>query len=172
MEDPPCSPRSSRACEPLSEPPERLQVAWISPLRATVGGGAWMEVVRVSDLRSWVRTHGADTTRLLEGLGMVPRGGNRRAEGPWKITIFDVERDWLCRPVEDAEPGEDRYGVAACEAGEQRPLRGHKKGWTGCGYTLDVADATRGLDVYRVQWEVASAWGFCVMPLERFLGGA
>ena len=69
--------------------------------------------------------------------------------------------------------GEDVSDIAACPASEQEAAdRMHRAGFTGCGYTLDTHASTRGLDVYRVPWSEASAWGFCVMPLTRFLEGA
>jgi hypothetical protein len=102
---------------------------------------------------------------------MLERGES--ASGAYKITIFDVQSDWLCRPLSDAEPGADIAGVAACmERTDRYTDRDHRDGFTGCGYTLDTAASTRGIDVFRVPWVDASAWGFCVMPLERFLQGA
>jgi hypothetical protein len=162
----------AQSCDVRAEVPDQLQVAWISPVGKRVGASATLEVVRVADLRAWIRDHGSEESRVLQGLGILPRGGGAGADWDWKITIFDVKSEWLCRPVEDGDPGEDDGGVAICDEGDAKRLRGHKHGYTGCGYTLDTAASTRGLDVFRVSWESASTHGFCVMPLGRFLGGA
>ena len=89
-----------------------------------------------------------------------------------KVTIFDVKREWLCRPIEEMEPGTVKAGVTVCEAKQQRGLWGYKKGYTGCGYIEDTQTSSRSLDVVRLRWADASSWGFCVLPLERFLEGA
>ncbi len=160
-------------CQPVGEVPESLQVAWISPAGKQVGAGAYVEVVRVADLRSHVRTLGKDKLRILRALGMVSsKGGGAAAKRRWKVTIFDVKRDWLCRPLHEAVPGEADQGVVACEAKQQRPAWGHRAGFTGCGYIEDTQTQERSLDVFRVRWTDAVSWGFCVLPLERFLEGA
>ena len=161
-------------CEEVEPVPESLQVAWISPIRDTARSSEYIEVVRVRDLRAWVRANSSEPVRVLQAAGMLERDvTNREAEQEYKITIFDVQRAWLCRPLLDVTPGEDISNVPACPAGEQEAAdRAHRAGFTGCGYTLDTGAATRGIDVYRVTWEEASAWGFCVMPLARFLEGA
>ena len=162
------------ACGELSAPPESVQVAWVSNLPKRVKASTWLEVVRLSELRSWLDATGIDSSegalRLLQGLGMM----GRKAEdaNAAKITIFDIKREWLCRPVLDAVPGAELAGVAACDTPQQGRLAGHGKGFTGCGYTLDTGASTRGLEVYRITWEAASAWGFCTMPLQRFLDGS
>ena len=162
-----------QACEDPESLPESLQVAWISPASKTVGMNGWIEAVRVSDLRAWIRDNGKDKVRLLRGLGMVgPRGGRWAAKRPYKVTIFDVKREWLCRPIEEMEPGTVKSGVTVCEAKQQRGLWGHKKGYTGCGYIEDTQTSRRSLDVVRLRWADASSWGFCVLPLERFIDGA
>lgn len=161
-------------CEPVGAVPESLQVAWISPVRDTVGGKDYIEVIRVRDLRAWVRANSSDPVRVLQATGMLDRDpSERQTSREYKITVFDVQSAWLCRPVIDAVAGEDISNIAACEIPEQRAAdRHHRAGFTGCGYTLDTNASNRGLDVYRVSWEEAAAWGFCVMPLERFLEGA
>lgn len=165
---------SARGCEPVEPVPESLQVVWISPLKQTVRGDTYIEVVRVRDLRAWIRANSADPVRTLQVLGMLERTvGERDAAEDYKLTIFDVQREALCRPILDAEAGTDREGVPICEVPEQGTSdRHHAAGFTGCGYTLDTHASVRGLDVFRVSWSDASAWGFCVMPLERFLEGA
>ena len=78
-----------QTCEDPKSLPESLQVAWISPASKTVGMNGWIEAVRVSDLRAWVRDNGKDKVRLLRGLGMVgARGGRWAAKRPYKVTIF------------------------------------------------------------------------------------
>ena len=67
---------------------------------------------------------------------------------------------------------EDASGILSCDERGAKPIRAHRYGYSGCGYTLDTGASSRGLDVYRVPWTSASSYGFCVMPLERFLGGA
>lgn len=159
----------AQACEAAADVPDAVQVAWVSPMNKKARGGTALEVVRVKDLRAWVRAQGADEARLLQGLGLAPRGGGAPVDWEWKITIFDVRAEWMCRPVEGAPGGEDMGGVPACEEPDAGRIRAHRHGYTGCGYTLDTAASTRGLDVYRISWESASSQGFCVMPLSRFL---
>jgi len=160
-------------CAETKALPESLQVAWISPASKTVGMNGWIEAVRVADLRAWVRDHGEDKIRLLKGLGMVgPRGGRWAAKRAYKVTIFDVKREWLCRPIAATEPGTVKQGVTVCEEKQQKALWGHKKGFTGCGYIEDTQSSDRSLDVVRLRWADASSWGFCVLPLERFIEGA
>ena len=87
----------------------------------TVGGKTDLEVVRVSDLRAWIRDEGTDVGRLLQGLGMAPRNPGRRVDQDWKITLFDVRSEWMCRPLEGSAGGEDASGILSCD--ERRPLR-------------------------------------------------
>jgi hypothetical protein len=103
---------------------------------------------------------------------MVDRKEKELGADVYKVTLFDVKKEWLCRPVEDRTEGEDLSGVPACEASQQRRSRPAKEGFTGCGYTLDTGASARGLDVFRIEWGAASAWGFCTLPLDRFLKGA
>ena len=163
----------AQTCSEPKAMPDSLQVAWISPAAKGVRMNGWVEAVRVSELRAWLRDNGKDKVRMLKSLGMVgTRGGRWAAKRPYKVTIFDVKREWLCRPIADTEPGTVRGAVTVCEEKQQKPLWGHKKGWTGCGYVEDTQSKERGLDVVRLRWGDASSWGFCVLPLERFLEGA
>ena len=162
----------AQACESPVATPAQVQVAWISPVNRRAHSSTTMEVVRVQDLRAWIREHGADPVRVLQGVGVLPRSGGAGADWDWKITIFDVRADWVCRPIEDGVPGAESGGVPICDEGDSSKLRASRYGYTGCGYTLDTAASTRGIDVFRVDWETASSQGFCVMPLERFLTGA
>ena len=160
-------------CAEPSAVPESLQVAWISPAGKGVRMNGWIEAVRVSELRAWLRDNEKDKVRMLKALGMAgPRAGRWVAKRPYKVTIFDVKREWLCRPLAETEPGAIRAGVTVCEEKQQKPLWGHKKGWTGCGYAEDTQSKQRSLDVVRMRWADASSWGFCVLPLDRFLEGA
>ena len=162
-----------QTCQDIRAVPETLQVAWISTASTQVGMGKFVEAVRVSDLRAWIRDHGTDQVRLLRGLGMVgPRGGKWAAKRSYKVTIFDVRREWLCRPIADTEPGVLRNGVLSCENQQQKALWGYRKGFTGCGYIEDAQTRQRSLDVFRLRWADASSYGFCVLPLGRFLEGA
>ncbi len=157
-------------CEAPVAVPGTFQVAWISPVRKGARASTELQVVRVGDLRSWVNQHGADQTRLLQGMGYVGPAGGRKAEKDWKITIFDVRAEQVCRPVEGLEPGADWMGAPVCSEDLLRTVGRHE---STCGYTLDRgAEDSRGLDTFRVRWEQASAQGFCVFPLERFLEGA
>jgi hypothetical protein len=149
---------------------ESLQVAWISRTDKQVWSNTYVEVVRTGDLRTWLSRNGTDTVRLLRGLGMVKGNkGQSAALKGWKITLFDVRRNVLCRPIEDGVPGETVGGVAICEESEQSWKWGYSKGFTGCGYIEDTQVSVRGLDVFRVRWVDAATWGFCVLPLSRFL---
>lgn len=161
----------AQACQPLSQAPDAVQVAWVSPARRTVRAGTTLEVVRVSDLRTWMNEHGRETGRVLQALGMARRNPRAALRKEWKVTVFDVRSAWMCRPVDGVPPGADKAGVVACTAADAGPLAGHKPGYSGCGYSLDTGASVRGLEVYRITWEDASSQGFCVMPLSRFVGG-
>jgi hypothetical protein len=154
------------ACPELAPPPAHLQVAWVSPVRKRVRGRTTLSVVRVAELRTFIQADGADLPRALQVMGVIGSRGKVRRR--YKITLFDVSAEQLCRPVEHTLEGEDSDGLPACGGGRQEGLR-HA---TGCGTTTDTATGGAGLDVYRVFWREAARSGFCVMPLERFLEGA
>jgi hypothetical protein len=162
----------AQSCDEVAAPGAQVQIAWVSPLRKTVGARGWIEVVRVSDLRTWVRDHEEDTTRVLQVLGVKGRRARAVDAQDYKITLFDVDAAWLCRPIDGGTPGEPHQGVSICEEPQQDSLWAHRRGYSGCGYSLDTGASVRGLDVYRIRWSEASAWGFCVMPMERFIKGA
>jgi hypothetical protein len=154
------------SCHSLAPPPARLQVAWITPVRKRVRGRSSLEVVRVAELRTFVQAEGADLPRTLQALGIIgPRG---RVHKRYKVTLFDVSAEQLCRPVEHTVEGEDSDGLPACAGGRAVGVR-HA---TGCGTTTDTTRDAPGLDLYQVLWREAAREGFCVMPLERFLEGA
>lgn len=163
---------SSSACQALSAVPESVQVAWVAPLGQRVGASRSLEVVRVSDLRDAAREAG-QPGRLLQMLGMMGRKVRAgRLDRGWQVVVFDVEAGWLCRPLEELPAGQDQGGVPVCGDADSQALGGHRQGFTGCGYSLDTGASTRGLDVFRLDWETASTWGFCLMPLDRFMAGA
>lgn len=162
------------ACQPLASVPETLQVAWLSRRDRNVSAGTLLEVVRAADLRAWIRDSDRTPLRLLQAAGMAGRKAtttSRVAERDYKVVVFDVRRDWLCRPLDLEGTGLDLGGVPACAQADAGPLRRHRRGYTGCGYTLDTGSSTRGLDVFRVAWNDAVSQGFCLFPLSRFLAG-
>lgn len=162
--------RAESACQALADAPETLQVAWVSRLGQTAGARTALQVVRVADLRKLVEASDRDPTKVLRALGLI--GKKATARGNWKVTVFDVKREWLCRPVEGPEEV-TLAGVSACPANlQKRPWSTKARSWTGCGYLVDAASGARTLDVFRVEWQDAVAWGFCVLPLRRFLEGA
>ncbi len=147
--------------EGFEVPPDVFSVAWITPARRGARAGTWMEVVRTSDLRDWLREHPeADLGRALQHLGLRKRDTKPRRL--YKVTLFEARAADLCRPIrmgEGAPPFLD--GVLLCH--------GHTRRHSRCGYSVDRADGSRGLDVYRIQWKTAAVRGFCVLPAERFL---
>lgn len=161
--------QAANSCQALDEPPTAFQVAWISPVRDSVRGRTWIEVVRVADLRVLVRQYAGNPTRVLQALGRVgKRGGGWFTPERWKVTVFDVESSWLCRPLSGRSEGDLEGGLTACPSRDGRDGRFY----TGCGYAQDTLSGGRSLDTFRIRWRDASRWGFCVMPWERFLGGA
>ena len=126
-----------------------------------------MEVEPLSERRSWVKTNGSDQKRLLQAMGLLGKRPIWRDQIAWKVTIFDVRADWLCRPIRGETPGLKVKGAAVCD---ERLQRGGRR-FTGCGYTLNTATGGKGLTLFRVPWRDAARWGFCVMPIERLLEG-
>ena len=160
----------ARACDALSEPPETVQVAWVSHVRATVGAGTAMQVVRSSELQALAKDKAGDAAAVLKAMGLVgPRATAEAAD--WKVSFFDVSRDLLCRPMLGVE-GDVRSGVSICEDNLQAAWHGtREKSWTGCGYLQDVSTAARTLEVFRLRWEDAVRDGFCLLPMARMLAG-
>lgn len=158
------------ACEAPRAISDQVQVAWISPVRQTVGAKTMISVVRTSDFRALVGTKDRDPTAILRAIGML--GPKQKLAKDYKITLFDVKAEWLCRPMPGPE-GEVVGGLRRCEEKHQdRDASTHPKAWTDCGYLVDVLSGKRTLDLYRLEWSAAATWGFCVMPLQRFLEGA
>jgi hypothetical protein len=143
---------------------ERLSVAWVSPAGQQVFHHSWLTVVPTTELQDWVAGHGNSVTRMLQGLGL--RKSFKPPARRWKVTIFEVDADTLCRPMAEGEPGTRVGGHPVCRRND-RGVRGDD----GCGYTVDTHAGDRGLDVFRIQWRDAAATGFCVLPADRFLRG-
>ncbi len=155
------------ACEPVKEPAEALQVAWVSKVPAAAGNDTWLEVVPLADLRGAIEKNARDSASVLRALGLL--GRTQPARAPYKVTVFEVARSTLCRPM-DGEPGSVVSGVPVCDTPEQKQGPGVRPAaYTGCGYGADLGAGVRGLDVYRVRWSDAVTQGFCVLPWARML---
>ncbi len=161
---------SAWACDALSEPPAAVQMAWVSQVRATVGADAPMQVVRSTELQQLASSRGADVASVLRAIGLVGPHAEPAVED-WKVSVFDVSRDALCRPMAGVA-GDVRSGVPICEDNLQDRWRGTRaRAWTGCGYLQDVATGARTLDVFRLRWADAVKDGFCLLPIARLLAG-
>lgn len=162
--------QTSSTCDVPRAVGDTMQVAWVSPVPQQVGANAMMNVVRTSELRSLAIQRGRDAARVLRAMGLL--GTKQELRKDYKIVLFDVKTEWLCRPVPGAEE-EKVAGLRRCSEGDQhRGWSIRSKAWSDCGYLLDMVSGIRTLDLYRVSWKDAATWGFCVMPLERFLEGA
>ena len=167
------------ACENLATVPDALQIAWISPVREQVRPNEYIEVVSYSDLRRWLQDENIDTAdgddvkALLHQLGMLSKRSKKNIDpSDYKVVIFDIYSERLCRPLNTEEAGTLIGGVPVCAVKGAKPANFYSRhGFTGCGYTQNTQTMSRGFDVYRIKWVDASTWGFCVMPLERFLEG-
>lgn len=156
---------SDPVCEGLTAPGDALSVAWVSPLGQRVGPRGVIDVVRTRDLREALQGRaGGRLGRMLQLLGL-----RRSATTPsrrWKVTVFDVRGADLCRPIADLEAPVTLEGATSC-------ARDRTRGQTdGCGFTVDRADGSRGLETFRVRWEDAARDGFCVLPAQRFVAEA
>lgn len=155
------------ACEPVKELPDALQVAWVSKVPATAGNHTWLEVVQLGELRGLIERNQRDSAGVLRALGLL--GRTQPARAPYKVTVFEVARSALCRPM-DGEPGTVVAGVPICDHPEQRQGAGVRAAaYSGCGYGTDLGAGVRGLDVLRIRWADAVTQGFCVLPWERML---
>lgn len=168
-------------CATVKPLPDAVQVAWISPTKTTVRSSQMIEVVNLHELQQWIGEEEADAKSILHYMGMLSKRSKKTIDpADYKITIFDVETSSLCRPIvtTDTESVSDNpetvmvEGVALCEQSTAPVARYARYGYTGCGYTQNTQSQTRGVDVYRLTWSEASVWGFCVLPLSRFLLGA
>ncbi len=184
------APSECAQVEPL---PEAVQVAWISPKTDTVRSGKQIEVVHLQALQQWMadedvggdgqtiadREASSDAKALLHQMGMLSKRSKKYIDpNDYKVTIFDVESSTLCRPIDvDTEENTSAAtvveGLGVCEQRSSKPAALYSRyGFTGCGYTKNTQTQEKGFDVYRVTWADASTWGFCVLPLSRFLMGA
>ena len=161
-------------CGSLSEPPELFQVAWIAPVTERAWSSEHIEVVRLVDFRTWVREEEADAKSVLHAVGMLSEQSQSEIlANDYKITVFDVKSDWLCRPIKSFEEGELRAGIPICHTKEQRWATWTRRhGFTGCGTIQNTASEGPQFEVFRIPWGQAITWGFTTMPLDRFLDGA
>lgn len=152
------------ACEApdLPSPAEALSVAWVSPLRRRAGADRWLVVVPTADLRDFAEGEGVGRTLQRLGLRRRPTDPRRR----WKVVVFDVPAAALCRPLRDRTPGEVVADVATCDERRSAP-RGR---YDGCGWLEDAADGSPSAVAYRARWRDLAPEGFCVLPMERFVG--
>ncbi|MEQ1569087.1 MAG: hypothetical protein ABMA64_25850 [Myxococcota bacterium] len=152
------------ALDSLDPPPQQLSVAWVSPLRKRARNTAWLYVVPTRDLRAFAEGEGkGDPVRTLQWLGL--RRSDRPPGRRYKVVIFDVASEHLCRPVVAAgEVG----GVVACDADHAGPDGRYE----GCGTATDTRTGRASIAVYRAQWQALASDGFCLLPLERFLAPA
>jgi hypothetical protein len=143
-------------CDGVATLPDRVSVSWVSPLRERVGGRRFVRVVPTSALMQAVRE---DQTVG----GLVRASGLRRRDGQpkraYKVVVFDVAREVLCRPVEGLEPGEVVGGVAVCDANAHATRKIES-----CGVVVGSGIAT-----YRGRWAELASAGFCVLPAARFV---
>jgi len=157
-------PEDVQVCDgPWAEVEEALSVAWVSPLRKTVRGRTWLTLVPTAELRAWAQSEGQGSVgRLLQHMGMRKRSKEPRRR--YKVVVFDVRAENLCRPVGDREGGVETSGLASCVESGTRLKEAHD----GCGRVSDTqSDATTA--VLRARWDDVVRNGFCVLPAERFL---
>ena len=165
----------SAECTELEPLPDAIQVAWVSPVRQRVTGNEMIEVVHLQTLQEWLETESSDPKALLHQMGMLNQRSKKSIDpSNYKITIFDVNTSSLCRPIEQSEDNFQNVinEVSSCSIKKSGSIRSSRFGYTGCGYSLNTSSQTPGFDVYRISWENASTFGFCVFPLDRFLQGA
>ncbi len=141
----------------LSAPGSSLQVVWISPVRQRVGANQAIQVVRVDQLQSWVHSNAADQTRVLQALGLVGKRGGWRSRRLYKATVFEVDSEQLCRPLQGWPAGEVVSEVRACDRSRS------------CGWTQDSLTGQDALEAFEIDWREAARWGFCVAPAELYL---
>lgn len=162
-------------CASVASLPQAVQIAWVSPVQEQARPKETIEVVQLQDLQRWMDAEQADAKQVLHHLGMLPKRSRRTIDpDAYKIVIFDVETDSLCRSVALSEDSTTLVieGLSACTERAKPAKLYSRYGYTGCGYTWDTQSQSKGLDVYRISWQDASKWGFCVLPLSRFLLGA
>jgi len=149
-------------CDDAHEaPPDALSVAWVSRLGARARAGSWLAVVPTADLRA--ATTGGSVARLLQVTGH--RRSSREPRRRYKVVVFDVSSDQLCRPVSGVPTGQPAAGVIACDERRSQPSRSA----TGCGHTVDRSTGGTGVPAYASRWSDLAGNGFCVLPAERFV---
>lgn len=141
----------------FTAPGESVQAVWVSPVRRRTRANQPVEVVLVEDLRDFIGSNKADQTRVLQALGLVGKRAGWRANRLYKVTIFEVAGEELCRPISGHEPGAVITGARVCERSRA------------CGRTDDKLTGQPGLAVYEIPWRDAARWGFCVAPLELYV---
>lgn len=141
----------------LTAPGDHVQAVWISPVRRSTRANQPVRVVLVDDLRGFVDDEKADQTRVLQALGLVGRRAGWRSNRLYKVTLFEVAGEELCRPLKGHEPGAVITGARVCDRSRS------------CGWTDDHLTGERGLPTYEIPWRDAARWGFCVAPLELYV---
>lgn len=149
--------------ETLTTPRETLSVAWISPVRRHVHARTTIAVVPTTALRTWVGGETPTVGRMLQRVGL--RADDSEPWRRYKVVVFDVSRETLCRAVDLFSGAEHVAGVPIC-APDQGKAVPHD---SGCGFVLDGADGQQSFEVFRIRWRDAVRGGFCVLPAERFV---
>lgn len=144
-------------------PRDTSAVAWISPMRKTVGAKSRLRVVPVDALREAAKKGPLTPGRALQIVG--ERKKARNPSRPWKVTVFQASSGALCRPVEGQPETAFVQGLPVCSRSESRSSRRQ----TPCGTTLDRARSRGGVELFYASWRDLAPQGFCVLPLERFL---
>ena len=142
-----------------------LSVAWISPVHQTASQHQWLTVIPTRDLRAWLlQDDPISVAEFLQRTGMRKRSSDPKRR--YKVTIFDVTADRLCRPIPLEEPeGQAIAGTAVCPKKQSKPHRSYSE----CGTTQDFRNDHQGFDVFKAQWRDLALNGFCVLPLHRFV---
>jgi len=145
----------------LPEPAERIAVAWVGRWRQRPRGA--LHVVPAAELAGWVASQQPPWSgRTLQRLGLRRR--NKDPSRSYKVVIYEVDREALCRPVL-LEEGVDAGAVPACAPRLSKPTRAR----TGCGQTLDRRTGEPGLTLFVVRRRHAADQGHCAVPLDRYL---
>lgn len=147
--------------ERLPALPDHLSVVWVAPRSRRVRSGSWLTVVPTLDVMDFAREEEPTVGRLLEHLGQR-RSGRREPRRAYKVMVFDVAPDSLCRPIDGLDARV--VGVDVCEFKTR-----HFKGTDGCGFTVDTGTRRVGPPAFRARWADLVKAGFCLLPAERFL---
>lgn len=147
----------------LEAPPEALSVAWVSPLRRKVGKNGWLTLVPTTELKAFADEHAkGSVARLLQHVGQRKRSSEPSRS--YKVVVFDVRAEQLCRPLEDREGGEEAFGMVSCPERVSR----FRERTDACG-TLEDRAGGEGPPVFRARWRDVVRNGFCVLPADRFV---